>query len=193
MSDNESIADVRAMTNMTLRTMNRIKFPDWAVPPFGDYIKYVEDGEDMVYTETEFLAIHAKWCKMVFRLDQKIQGNKPGTQKRTKVNRRKKNKMVEAEAKEWANQHDDDEEYEFGEPPPKRHKGKGKGKCKSKAAERRVVEDSDSDTGVKITKFIHKKTAYGPPCRSDEEEEDSSEDSDDDWSPKKNSKKRVTD
>ena len=180
MSDYHSIADVRAMTDMTLKTMNRIKFPDWAVPPFGDYIKYVEDGEDMVYTETEFLAIHAKWCKMVFRLDQKIRGNKPGTQRKTTVNRRKKNKMVEAEAKEWANKHDDDEEYEFGEPPPKRRKGKSNGKSKSK---RRVVEDSDSETDEKITKFIHKHTPYGPPARTDEEVEDSSEDPNDDWTP----------
>ena len=169
---------------MTLAQLNSFELPDWAVPSQRAYYELVGDG---LLTEHEFLKLHRRYLNMVWRLDQRIINNRP--KRKRKVT---KSKMIETECTEWTNQHEDS-----GNETPEAESNSQSGGEEPKVGGNKRLRKGKSKKGKKskapkITKFIHKKTPYGPPPRSDEEVEDSSEDSEDGWTPptQKKSKKK---
>ena len=96
--------DMDRSTKMTTDDFESVEsLPDWAVPSFDCYLKYVCEGG---LSTGEFMKYHKDWLKIVVKLDQRILGNRPS---RKRSGKSRSSKFISEEATNWGPQ---DEEAE---------------------------------------------------------------------------------
>ena len=65
-------SSMKKATKMSVADFEAVEsIPDWAVPSFDSYMKYVGNG---TLSSSEFIEYHTDWLKLVVKLDTKIFG-----------------------------------------------------------------------------------------------------------------------
>ena len=157
---------MKKATKMSVADFEAVEsIPDWAVPSFDSYMKYVGNG---TLSSSEFIEYHTDWLKLVVKLDTKIFGNR---QSRSKSKSHAKNPFIEDEAVNYGADDCEENEYE-SEPEVCSSQQATKKRKRIKQKSKKQVEAEEP-----IKYRVPKGTSYGQPHATDEESETSEEES----------------